>query len=126
MFRKPEKRTKGWNQFNIYFFYSNNITYGRETACFFFISAVYTTEEVRAKITDSLSIGLPGVPIAAVGPIVDVDVHAESAVKFLTANNVVVADLLVAQDQNVAGRFENAANVGGLCVNRTVLVRDFG
>jgi len=93
----------------------------------FFISAVYTTEEVRAKIAESPSASLlPDVPIAAVGPIIDIDVHAEAVVRFLTANNVVIVDLMVAEDQHVARRFENVANVGGLCVNSTILARDFG
>jgi len=88
---------------------------------------VYTTAEVRAKIADGPSAGLPDdVPIAAAGPIVDVDAHAESAVEFLTANDVFVADLLVARDCDVARRFASAANVGGLCVNSTVLAPDIG
>jgi len=68
----------------------------------FSVLAVYTTEELRAKIAESPSASLlPDVPIAAVGPIIDIDVHAEAAVRFLTANNIVVADLMVAEDQHV-------------------------
>jgi len=66
------------------------------------------------------------VPIVTVGPIIDVDVHAESAVKFLTFNGVNAADLLVAQDPDVAQKFGDVSKVNGLCLNRTVLVHDFG
>lgn len=89
------------------------------------ISAVYTTEDVRTKIASSpAAVGLD-VPVYTAGPIVDVDAHAESAVKFLTTNGVGVADLLVAQDADVARRFGQVAAVNGLCLNDTVLAPDF-
>lgn len=91
----------------------------------FAISAIYTTEDIRTKIVESPSIGLE-VPITTVGPIIDVDIHAESAVKFLTVNNVKVVDVLVAQSLDVAQRFENISKVNGLCLNRTILAQDFG
>jgi len=69
----------------------------------FFISAVYATEVVRAKIAENPSASLLlDVPIAAFNSVVDVEVQDKAAVRFLTANNVVVADLLVAQDQHLA------------------------
>ncbi|VVC31416.1 GPCR family 3, C-terminal,Bride of sevenless protein [Cinara cedri] len=87
--------------------------------------AIYTTDDVRTKIVDGPQLGLD-VPITAVGPIIDVDAHVESAVKFLTVNNISVADVLVAQDSEVARRFEGIANANGLCINSTVLVRELG
>lgn len=94
---------------------------------FFLISilAVYTTEDIRTKIFVNPSISL-NVPIATAGSTIDVDVHVESAVKFLTVNSIDVADVLVAQDPDVAQRFENIAKVNGLCLNKTVLADDFG
>lgn len=86
---------------------------------------MYTTEDIQPVIASSPSIGLD-VPIATVRPIVDVDVHAESAVKFLKANGVDAADLLVAQDLDVARRFGNVTKANGLCLNRTILAQDFG
>jgi len=66
------------------------------------------------------------IPIVTAGPIIDVDIHAEAAVKFLTVNNISVADVLIAQDLNVAQRFESVAKDNGLCLNRTVLAHNFG
>lgn len=77
------------------------------------------------KIMAGPQIGL-NTPIATVGPIIDVDVHVESAVKFLIENNVSVADVLVAQDGDVARRFENIAKANGLCLNKTIVVQEFG
>lgn len=85
---------------------------------------MYTTEDVRTKIAESPSIGLD-VPIITVGNIIDIDIHAESAVKFLTINNIFVVDILVAQDLDIAQRFENAANAEGLCLNKTILAHEF-
>lgn len=87
------------------------------------ILAIYTTEDIRAKISPSIGLDIP---IVSVGPIIDVDIHAEAAVKFLTVNNVKVADVLVAQDLDVAQRFERVARDNGLCLNRTVLAHNFG
>lgn len=86
---------------------------------------MYTTESIQPEIASSPSIGLD-VPITTVRPIIDVDIHAESAVKFLTVNGIDTADLLVAQDLDVAQRFGNVAKANGLCLNRTILVQDFG
>lgn len=87
--------------------------------------AVYTTEDIRTKISANPSISLD-VPIVTVGPTVDIDVLAESAIKFLIVNNINVADVLVAQDSDVAQRFENVAKVNALCLNKTILARDSG
>lgn len=89
------------------------------------ILAIYTTDDIRSKISANPSIGLD-VPIVTVGSIIDVDIHAEAAVKFLTVNNIDVADLMIAQDSDVAQRFENVAKVNGLCLNKTVLANEFG
>lgn len=86
---------------------------------------MYTTEDVRMKIAASPTISLD-VPIVTVGPIIDVEIHAESAVKFLVVNNINVVDVLVAQDTDVAQKFENVAKVNGLCSNNTVLALEFG
>ncbi|XP_001949289.1 uncharacterized protein LOC100160726 [Acyrthosiphon pisum] len=85
--------------------------------------AIYTTEDIRAKISPSIGLDIP---IVTAGPIIDVDIHAEAAVKFLTVNNISVADVLIAQDLDVAQRFESVAKDNGLCLNRTVLAHDFG
>jgi len=66
------------------------------------------------------------IPIITAGPIIDVDVHAEAAVKFLIVNNINVADVLIAQDLDVAQRFESVAKDNGLCLNSTVLAHNFG
>lgn len=66
------------------------------------------------------------IPIVTAEPIIDIDIHAEAAVKFLTVNNISVADVLIAQDLDVAQRFESVAKDNGLCLNRTVLAHDFG
>lgn len=85
--------------------------------------AIYTTEDIRAKISPSIGLDIP---IVTAGPIIDVDIHAEAAVKFLTLNNISVADVLVAQDLNVAQRFETVAKDNRLCLNRTVLAHNLG
>lgn len=86
---------------------------------------MYTTEDVGTKIAESPTIGLD-VPIATVGTIINIDIHIESAVKFLIVNNIHVADVLVAQDLEIAQRFENAVNADGLCLNKTILAHEFG
>ncbi|XP_060833940.1 uncharacterized protein LOC132917285 [Rhopalosiphum padi] len=85
--------------------------------------AIYTTEDIRAKISPSIGLDIP---IITAGPIIDVDVHAEAAVKFLIVNNINVADVLIAQDLDVAQRFESVAKDNGLCLNSTVLAHNFG
>lgn len=89
------------------------------------ILAIYTTEDIRSKVSVNPSIGLD-VPIATVGPIIDIDIHSEAAVKFLSANDIDVADVMIAQDLDVAQKFENVAKANGLCLNRTVLAHEFG
>ncbi|XP_050056702.1 uncharacterized protein LOC114121371 [Aphis gossypii] len=85
--------------------------------------AIYTTEDIQAKISPSIGLDIP---IITAGPIIDVDIHAEAAVKFLIVNNIDVADVLVAQDLDVAQRFESVAKDNGLCLNRTVLAQNLG
>ncbi|CAH1726509.1 unnamed protein product [Aphis gossypii] len=85
--------------------------------------AIYTTEDIQAKISPSIGLDIP---IITAGPIIDVDIHAEAAVKFLIVNNIDIADVLVAQDLDVAQRFESVAKDNGLCLNRTVLAQNLG
>ncbi|XP_025199296.1 uncharacterized protein LOC112597454 [Melanaphis sacchari] len=85
--------------------------------------AIYTTEDIRSKINQSVGLDIP---IITAGPIIDVEIHAEAAVKFLIVNNIDVADVLIAQDPDVTQRFESVARDNGLCLNRTVLAHDFG
>lgn len=91
----------------------------------FCLPAIYTTEEIRTKIVESPQIG-SDVPIATAGRTIDVDVHVESAVKFLTVNNISAVDVLVAQDLGIAQRFDRIAKVNGLCLNEIVAVQEFG
>ncbi|XP_050436874.1 uncharacterized protein LOC126843394 isoform X2 [Adelges cooleyi] len=85
--------------------------------------AIYTTDDVRSKLNPSINLN---VPIITMSSIFDIKVVSESAVTFLIENGVQVVDLLVAQDLDVAQKFEDVAKNNGLCLNKTVLAQDNG